>query len=70
MAESQVEPHVQRMQEESNELDNRCYKLSQFIDTSPAYKTLPERKQELMRLQLQAMQFYATVLDMRLKLER
>jgi len=61
--------HLERMVTERNELNDKAYKLSQFIDSNPIFGALSNTQQNLMRLQLQAMQFYSSILDMRIDIE-
>lgn len=62
-----VEPHVQRMQEEADELRERMSKLSIFIDGANAFQRLDPEDQLLLRLQLSSMHTYESVLTARLK---
>lgn len=61
-------PHITRMRDELEQLDDRIGKLSEFTQGATFYG-LPEVKRLLMQCQLGAMKTYRTVLKARLDLE-
>ena len=60
--------YKERMKVEYKELDEKTTKLAAFLD-SDTFKALPEKKHELMHLQLAAMIEYIKILGMRCELE-
>lgn len=60
--------HVERMQTEFQELDEKTEKLKTFIKSNPLFKELEQAEQILLQLQLQAMCTYWAVLKQRLEL--
>lgn len=62
-----VPPHVQRMIDEHNELNNRAEKLYKFINSNRIFETLSSEEQEDMRNQLESMTKYLESLERRLK---
>ncbi|WP_191938380.1 hypothetical protein IFU37_014830 [Pantoea agglomerans] len=69
MPNKEIPAHIQRMHEESNELNDKIVKLETFILRNPFFKGLDENKQRLMRQQHDAMQTYSTILSERISLE-
>lgn len=60
--------YVQRMKVELSELTEKIDKLALFLRTPRGFE-LPELKQKLLNMQLEAMQVYAEILEERLELE-
>jgi hypothetical protein len=56
----------ERVVAERKELYDKCEKLNAFIAGSPIYKTLPVDEQVRLRMQLLAMNQYATILAERI----
>lgn len=63
---SELPPHVQRMVDEFNELDERVVKLYQFIHHNPLFEDLDLSEAHDMEDQLEYMTKYRTVLNRRL----
>lgn len=64
-----VDGHVQRMLDESNQLDQRIGKLSVFVaEEGGKFDELPALEQYMLTAQLAAMQSYQAILTVRLKL--
>lgn len=59
--------HVLRMKEEHRELKGRLDRLSEFVNSSTIYSTLPGRQKNLMTDQLYAMICYERVLSQRIE---
>lgn len=59
---------VERMKEELDDLRNKIRKLETFKN-SPKYKNVKPYKKDLMRMQLNAMDFYALMLQRRIEAE-
>lgn len=58
---------VDRLKEESNELERRWDKLGDFLGSTEFFE-LPEEQRELLRMQSQTMRLYRSILDWRLDL--
>lgn len=69
MADKSPVPHVQRMIDEQKDLSEKVGKLEVFILSNPAFKSLDERRQRLMRQQYDAMNLYRQILAERIDLE-
>lgn len=63
-------PHIERMENEADELGDRINKLRAFRDSSPLYSTLTDRQRSLLAAQLQSMSCYKTILSLRIENER
>ena len=61
-----MEPHVERMFKEQSELCEKVEKLGAFISENPIFNKLPKEEQYDMKLQLEAMTMYSTILQNRL----
>ena len=64
-----MQPYVSRMINERNELSDRIGKLGGFIYDNPAFESLSEAKQALMRQQLVQMGVLNKTLTARIALE-
>ena len=62
-----MEPHVERMLKEQEELTDRMIKLGNFISENPIFDTLSKDEQSDMYLQLQSMSMYNTILSRRIE---
>ncbi len=60
------EEHVVRMNEESEALNEKINKLEDFIKSNPVFETLDVHDQSMMRDQLEYMDRYLAVLDLRI----
>ncbi len=61
-----MKPHEQRVVDEQKELSEKLTKLQVFIASSPIFKELDERDQELLEEQQLAMLDYQEILDERI----
>ena len=61
-----MEPHVERMLNEQKELSEKVEKLRLFIEENPIFGNLPQEEQHDMRMQLNAMEKYSTILQSRI----
>ena len=61
------QPHQQRVAEEAKELAEKSTKLNDFISSNPFFKTLPEKEQRRMKLQLTTMECYYSILVERME---
>lgn len=59
--------HIERMQVEIAELDDKRQKLSSFIEGGELYNKLPAEDQDLMQRQLMHMNEYSNVLALRIE---
>lgn len=57
----------QRVKDEYDALQEKCVSLQRFIMESPVYDMLPRHQQILLQLQLETMQHYLTILELRLE---
>lgn len=57
--------HLDRMQEEMEQLNERIVKLTDFLDT-PTFDAIEQIDQSLLSTQLMAMMTYSNILEMRL----
>lgn len=64
-----MEPFVERMVYEQQDLAEKLTKLRNFINNTTTYAKLDEVKQGLLVIQLEAMQTYYNTLGLRLALE-
>lgn len=64
-----LEPHVERMIGEQEQLKDRTNKLQQFISYNPFFGKLSADRQGLMQDQLVHMNRYLDVLNQRIQLE-
>ena len=62
-----MEPHVERMLHEQEELTDKLIKLGSFITENPIFDTLSNDEQSDMYLQLQTMSMYNTILTRRIE---
>ena len=58
--------HIERMNEESEALNEKVNKLEDFIKSNPVFETLDVHDQSMMRDQLEYMDRYLAVLDCRI----
>lgn len=58
----ELQPHQQRVAEETADLGVKVQKLAAFIATGDVFKNLPSNEQRLLTLQLSAMSIYLDVL--------
>lgn len=65
-----MQPHVERMVTEREELSEKVTKLEEFILHNPVYGNLPECKQVLLQKQFEAMVTYEEILTERISLEQ
>lgn len=63
-------PHVERMEAELGELNDRAAKLAAFIDGGPIFNGLSGLDQDLLRAQHAAMDTYCAILSIRLERAR
>jgi hypothetical protein len=61
-----LQPHEQRVFDESAELQGKLEKLQVFIDSSPIYQQLPADEAVLLSSQLAAMTAYNRILQARI----
>ena len=61
-----MEPHIERMLNEQKELKEKVAKLRTFIEENPIFGKLPEEEQHDMRMQLNAMEKYSSILQSRI----
>ncbi|MEG2268968.1 MAG: hypothetical protein RSA84_21710 [Acinetobacter sp.] len=61
-----MEPHQQRVVDESVELEDKIAKLQVFITESPIYQKLPSDEALLLSAQLAAMTAYDRILQSRI----
>lgn len=61
-----IEPHQQRVIDEKTQLDDRLYKLADFLD-GETFKTLPFDERQRLRDQHNAMHTYASILGQRIE---
>ncbi len=61
-----MEPHVERMFKEQTELCEKVEKLGAFISENQIFGNLPKEEQYDMKLKLEAMTMYSTILQNRL----
>ena len=59
-------PHIQRIIDEAEELNEKIKKLDAFIKDNPIFKEQSAIDQQLMKRQLTVMKEYLEILDMRL----
>lgn len=59
-------PHIQRIVDEAEELNEKIKKLDAFIKDNPIFKEQSAIDQQLMKRQLTVMEEYLEILDMRL----
>lgn len=64
---NETKPHVQRMIDELDQLNERITGLCTFINTNPLYKGLHGDERHRMILQRDAMRQYRDVLEERIK---
>lgn len=62
----QIPPHVQRLREEHEQMEQRLRKLKIFIDESPIFTALDAEEQEDMKAQATHMSDLETILSRRL----
>lgn len=62
-----MQPHQQRVIDEKNELSDKIYKLSSFR-TTDMFKSLSEKEQDLLTVQLNTMIEYENILEERIQL--
>lgn len=62
-----MQPHQQRVIDEKNELSDKIYKLSSFR-TTDMFKSLSEKEQALLTVQLNTMIEYENILEERIQL--
>ena len=60
--------YVERMIEESRQLDERIEKLGLFINSNTKFQALDEKNKQLLREQYKAMTAYANILNERIKI--
>lgn len=60
-------PHQTRVQDEAYELNDKVYKLNEFILNNKIFNTLPEEEQIRLQQQLMAMRYYLTILVERIE---
>ncbi len=65
-----MQPHVERMIAEREELSDKVTKLEEFILHNSFYAGLPECKQILLQKQFEAMVTYEEILTERISLEQ
>lgn len=61
-----MQPHQQRVVDEKTELDEKATALSNFIATSPIFKTLDRAEQERLEEQSEIMWRYSEILGERI----
>lgn len=60
-----MQPHEQRVVDEQSELEGKLYKLSEFTKTS-TFELLATEEKTLLRMQLEVMRTYSSILGLRI----
>lgn len=65
-----MKPHIKRMVDEARELEDKIWKARDFVNSENGNKFLDEDQQKLLRLQIQKMQEYLDVLEIRIEYDK
>ncbi|UOX39416.1 hypothetical protein [Klebsiella phage GADU21] len=60
-----MQPHEQRVVDEQSELEGKLHKLSEFTKTS-TFELLATEEKTLLRMQLEVMRTYSSILGLRI----
>lgn len=62
----ELQPHQQRVMDESVELQDKITRLEKFVNENPAYQGMPDDDRILLSAQLAAMTAYQRILQARI----